>query len=485
MVAPTASTQYGGAVPGKKLPTRAGTVTSSNNVLKIEVVADGDFLIQLTPEAKAPLAEKVGNAQPNPKRARIVQFHVSKAVLIKCSPYFQQLLRTRPDLPSAVFENKGIGFGYAVEVWLRAIHNGCSSFPPNLKATHTERAWVAIGVGEQFGFAPKYLYKIKPWFVECYDHAMSSGPGLSPMTACCLAFPCSVFDHAEGFMKLTKYLAYNTNGNIFSHNPSGFHQLNSDARILDGPLTNARAHIQSVLDRELFFPLKKLFGATCDCRKETAFDYQEALMELDCWPVDKAVAKYPLQDIIDELEKFTFTPKAEACTSGICNHNFYNSVQIAIKKTKAAFDGLCLDCMERSQSDELPRQEFIAQNAPYKGCFDMGCRFGHGRTSWYFSWMGSLAVRRDILTQYRLEKTAGMRGRRGKRGGRRTAIWEGTTNEDHQAQKPSRTAGSSDKEPENATEYDDDDEFFDAEDDNTNMDHVNSDIHGSDYNSHE
>jgi hypothetical protein len=133
----------------------------------------------------------------------------------------------------------------------------------------------------------------------------------------------------------------------------------------------------------LFFPLKRLHGAKCECRKETAFDYQEALMALDCWPIDKAVARYPLQEIIDELEKFEFTPKTTTCTSGICEHNFVSSVQIAIKKAKDAFHGLCLDCMERSQSEEeMPRKEFIEKNAPDRGCFDMDCRFGHGRTSW-------------------------------------------------------------------------------------------------------
>ena len=96
-----------------------------------------------------------------------------------------------------------------------------------------ERAWIAIGVGEQFGFAPNHIDKIKPWFLECYQYTLNNG-GLTPFAACCLAFPCSVFDHAEGFMKLTKFLAYHTNGNIFTHNPSTFHGLNQDARILDG-----------------------------------------------------------------------------------------------------------------------------------------------------------------------------------------------------------------------------------------------------------
>jgi hypothetical protein len=139
------------------------------------------------------------------------------------------------DQANVTFENKGNGFGYALEIWLRALHNGAHALPNNLKATHIERAWVAIGVGEQFGFAPHHIDKIKPWFLECYQIALNNG-GLTPFVACCLAFPCSVFDHAEGFMKLTKYLAYHTNGNIFTHNPSSFHGLNQDARILDGKI---------------------------------------------------------------------------------------------------------------------------------------------------------------------------------------------------------------------------------------------------------
>lgn len=139
-----------------------------------------------------------------------------------------------PSQSNAAFENKGGGFGYAFEIWLRAIHNGAHALPLNLKATHTERAWVAIAVGESFGFAPQHIDKLKPWFIDCYHHTLNHGPGLTPMTACCLTFPCSVFDHAEGFMKLTKYLVYHTNGNIFTHNPSSYQSLNQDARILDG-----------------------------------------------------------------------------------------------------------------------------------------------------------------------------------------------------------------------------------------------------------
>lgn len=128
--------------------------------------------------------------------------------------------------------------------------------------------------------------------------------------------------------------------------------------------------------------MKKLHNADCACRKETAFDYQEALIALDCWPIDRAVQRYPINEITDELEKFEFIPKVEHCPSGACHHNFENSVKIAIKKTMAAFDGLCLDCMDRTQCEEQPDEDFIRKNLPFKGCFDMNCRFGHGRTTW-------------------------------------------------------------------------------------------------------
>ncbi|KAL1612493.1 hypothetical protein SLS60_000720 [Paraconiothyrium brasiliense] len=338
--------------------------------LQITVVADSDFVIQLTPAAK-PLAEKSTNAAP--KRTRMVQFRVLRAVLQQHSAFFQSILGSRPNLANVTFENKGNGFGYALEIWLRALHNGAHTLPNNLKATHIERAWVAIGVGEQFGFAPHHIDKIKPWFLECYQIALSNG-GLTPFIACCLAFPCNVFNHAEGFMKLTKYLAYHTNGNIFTINPSSFHGLNQDARILDGPLTTARAHIQSILDKELNFALDKLHQATCSCRKDTAFDYVDALRALDCWPIDRAVQKYPLAEIIDELEKFEFTPNSGSCESGACAHDFKNSVNIAIRKAKFAFDGLCLDCMERSQIEHVDaqtRQAFLEKNSPFKGCWDI------------------------------------------------------------------------------------------------------------------
>lgn len=95
--------------------------------------------------------------------------------------------------------------------------------------------------------------------------------------------------------------------------------------------------------------------------------------------------KYPIAEIIDELEKFEFTPKTIKCESGVCSQDYKHSVNITIRKVKFAFEGLCLDCMERSQVELVEgetRQAFIKKNSPFKGFWDINCRFGHGRVSW-------------------------------------------------------------------------------------------------------
>lgn len=84
------------AVSAAVLKAAAATVPPSN-ALQIIVAEGGDFLIQLTPESK-PLVEKGINTQP--KRTRIVQFRVSRAVLQKHSTFFKDIFRRRPDLVS-------------------------------------------------------------------------------------------------------------------------------------------------------------------------------------------------------------------------------------------------------------------------------------------------------------------------------------------------------------------------------------------------
>jgi hypothetical protein len=187
-----------------------------------------------------------------------------------------------------------------------------------------------------------------------------------------------------------------------------------------GPLIAARTHVQSTLERELYHPLERLHRAVCACRKETAFDYEDALIALECWPVNDAAQKFPLSELFEKLSHFEFRPATTTCESGECRRSFKRSVEIAIDRAKQSFQGLCLDCMKRSKPDVGQRhEEYIKNNSPQVGCWDMDCRFGHGRPSWYvssrrvirvhilltrvrfYSWMGPSSIRKHILDKHR------------------------------------------------------------------------------------
>ena len=157
------------------------------------------------------------------------------------------------------------------------------------------------------------------------------------------------------------------------------------------PLAAARTHVQSTLEQELYYPLERLHRAACACRKETAFDYEDALIALECWPIKDAAQRSPLSELFERLSHFEFRPATTSCESGECRRSFKRSVEVAIGRARQSFQGLCLDCMNRSKPVVgQPRGEYIKNNSPHVGCWDIDCRFGHGRPSWYVSSRGGI-----------------------------------------------------------------------------------------------
>ena len=64
------------------------------------------------------------------------------------------------------------------------------------------------------------LKALKPWFEKWYDTT-----GVCPHdidSARLLALPCQLFDHAEGYARVTKFLAYNSIGHVKERQPKGF-----------------------------------------------------------------------------------------------------------------------------------------------------------------------------------------------------------------------------------------------------------------------
>lgn len=62
---------------------------------------------------------------------------------------------------------------------------------------------------------------LQPWFNKVYETTIN-GATLDIDSARLLALPCQLFDHAVGFARVTKFLAYNHIGHIKERQPKGF-----------------------------------------------------------------------------------------------------------------------------------------------------------------------------------------------------------------------------------------------------------------------
>ena len=72
------------------------------------------------------------------------------------------------------------------------------------------------------GLTTKWLLKtvfLNPWFAKWYSAQRYDKKDLIVLDQRQLLFPCYRFDHAEGFTRATRFLAYNVRGNIHEANP--------------------------------------------------------------------------------------------------------------------------------------------------------------------------------------------------------------------------------------------------------------------------
>jgi hypothetical protein len=60
------------------------------------------------------------------------------------------------------------------------------------------------------------------------------------------------------------------------------------------------------------------------------------------------------------------------------------------------FDGLCLDCMNRSKPKDLD-DEYWKHNTNVNGRWDSRCRITHNQSTWYVSWLGRPDIREKIM----------------------------------------------------------------------------------------
>lgn len=109
-----------------------------------------------------------------------------------------------------------------------------------------------------------------------------------------------------------------------------------------------------------------------------------------------------MYEIIDRLRSFSYQPKSTGCHS--CQQNYELIVSQAVSWINRYFDGLCLDCMDKSFSLTGDEDSDYWSHANLKESDSVtGCRAGrHGQPTYWFSYMGQRA--RDGLYRSKAAK---------------------------------------------------------------------------------
>ena len=129
---------------------------------------------------------------------------------------------------------EGNNSSIATELWFAILRcEDVSKLPEHLLVMPLKEVWNVIGVGAKFDICYQSLEVLRPWFAKWYERNCRNAT-LDRELGQQLALPCFVFNHAEGFMKVTKWLAYNFSGHIIEKNPTEHRGLHLEPRAFAG-----------------------------------------------------------------------------------------------------------------------------------------------------------------------------------------------------------------------------------------------------------
>ena len=346
----------------------------------------GDLTVEIIEKS-----DRTFSADGEPITLKTGQFKVNKAILTKASQTLLRMLAgPQWQESSQTLVSLGEGHVNVTEIWLKVIHNAKLEYTlPFPELWHLVQA---------IDYYELDLTEFKNFFATWYQR--TNIILLKPRE---LLFPTWRFDHAKGFANWTKCLAYGMTGHITEGNPTDLYNYRLPSRLIrtlnrlsfkhqhtdssTEQLNAAKGRLRTVLHRGLFKPCDHLFGATCRCRKVTLYDYQKHLYDIGVWPLETIFLKTSMGEILDNLQRFSYEAAPGACSS--CKQN-YNAIVAGVEsQVRTYFDGLCLDCLDRSKPKlgDTDR-DYWRHHKLSEDEWTSGCRFPHKQPTWYFSFNG-------------------------------------------------------------------------------------------------
>ncbi|KAF2491001.1 hypothetical protein BU16DRAFT_442825, partial [Lophium mytilinum] len=279
-----------------------------------------------------------------------------------------------------------------LEAWLGTFHG---RVPQDLLDIPRHQLWRIIEIGNNYGFYPNG--HLKDFFAAWLARNVSFD-ALKLDIARELVLPCYLFNHAEGFAQVTKWLVYNHGGPMTERKPVVQIRFRPGFALPDfiGAMNQARVRLKTILHSRLWLHPRNLLRTPhlCECWKVTISEYLSELVNLEVFPLDDFLHRASLSDITHRIRQFKHHSAAPNCTT--CNINWVGVVFRAVRATEAYFDGLCLDCMERSRGRDGD-ENYWRQCGSVDKLWDSRCRITHGEPSWYVSWLGRNDHKQKLL----------------------------------------------------------------------------------------
>ena len=150
-----------------------------------------------------------------------------------------------------------------------------------------------------------------------------------------------------------------------------------------GQINAARGHLRIQIQKGVIAMNDQLLSAHCPCRKSTLYGYKHHLKHIQVWPLAKVTQDNSVNTILERLGKFNFQADSRACPE--CKSSYQGQVEALVERIGSLFDGLCLDCMSRSED---PYDENNPYYTAYEDGFSECCRVKHGQNTHYYSFMG-------------------------------------------------------------------------------------------------
>ena len=110
-----------------------------------------------------------------------------------------------------------------------------------------------------------------------------------------------------------------------------------------------------------------------------------------------------MSDILGNLQRFSYEAAASAC--GSCHQDYKGIVERVASSVEKYFDGLCLDCLDRSKSKTGSiDKDYWRHHKLTEYEVVHGCRVPHKQPTWYFSFMGRKEERDRLMKQRAADK---------------------------------------------------------------------------------